>query len=69
MARILREMYEVKEFRVAFRLETLEVLRVPNSCRLTSETRKAVTAGTYDFLPCPPLIFSRTVTKYDRFMA
>jgi len=48
-ALISREMYEIKEFKVASCLETLEVLRVPNLRRLTSETGKAVAAGTYDF--------------------
>ena len=66
---ILHEMYKVKEFRVAFCLETLEESRVANLHKLISETRAAVRAGTYDFLSCPPSVFSRTVTRYDRFMA
>jgi CRISPR/Cas system endoribonuclease Cas6 (RAMP superfamily) len=61
-------MYEVKEFMVGFCLEALEKSRAPNLHHLTLETRAAAAAGTYDFLPCPPSVFSRTVTEYDRFM-
>lgn len=64
---MLRDMYEIREFRVVFCLEALEELRAPNLHHLTLETEAAVAAGIYDFLPCPPIVFSRTVTRYDRF--
>ena len=64
--KVLREMYEIKEFRVAFCLETLEELRVLNLHQLTWETKAAVARGVYDFLLPPPLVFSRTVTRYGR---
>ena len=66
LACALREVHEIKGFRVAFCLEALEELRVPCLHRLTLGTRTAIAAGTYDFLPCPPLVFSRTVARYDR---
>lgn len=62
-------MYKIRGFKVAFCLETIEELRVENLHTLASETRAAVAVGTYDFLPCPPSVFSRTETRYDRFMA
>jgi hypothetical protein len=64
LAQVLREMYEIKEFEVAFCLETLEDLMVPNLHYL----RTAAAWGTLGFLPRPPLVFSRTVTWYDRFL-
>ena len=64
---ILHEMYKIKEFRVAFCLETPEESRIANLHKLTSETRTAVRAGTYDFLPCPPSVFSRTTPRRDHF--
>lgn len=64
---VLREMYKVKGFRVGFCLKTLDELRVPSLHQLTLDTRAAVVRGTYDFLPFPPSVFSRTVTRYDRF--
>ena len=67
LACALREMHEIKEFRVLFCLETLEELRVSSLHRLTLQARAATVAGAYNFLPRPPLVFSRTVTKYDRF--
>ena len=69
LARILREMYDVREFKLAFCLEGLEGWRVLYTDRLASNTRAAVAAGTYDFLPCPPSVFSRTVMRYDRSSA
>jgi hypothetical protein len=69
LAQVLCEMYEIKEFKVAFCLETLEELRVQNLHHLTLEVKAAVAGGTFDFLPCSPLVFSRTVTCYDRFMS
>jgi len=66
LGEVLREMYEIKEFRVDFCLETLEELRAQNVHQLTLEARVSAAGGAYDFLPCPPLVFSRTVTRYDR---
>ena len=62
---ILRELYRTKEFRVAFCLETLEELRAESLRKLTLDTGAAVRAGLYDFLPCPPLVFSRTMADND----
>ena len=61
-------MHEIKEFRVAFCLETLEKSRARDLQLLTLETRAAAAAGVYNFLPHPPLVFSRTVTEYDRLL-
>jgi hypothetical protein len=58
---VLREMYKIKRFRVAFRLETLGELGTPSLHQLTLDTRAAVARGAYDFLPSPPLVFSRMV--------
>ena len=69
VASILREMYEIKEFKVAFCLEAPEELRTSKSHCLALEIRDAVVAGAYDFLPCPPVVFSRTVTRYDCSMS
>lgn len=63
---VLREMYRIRRFRAVFCLETLEELRAPNLRQLTLDTRAAAAGGAYDFLPSPPLIFSRTVTRYGR---
>lgn len=68
LARILREMYEIREFRVVFRLETLEESRVKNLHAVTLATGAAVAAGLYDFLPDPPSVISCTETGYDRFV-
>jgi len=64
----LRELYKIRDFRAVFCLETLEELRLPNLQRLTSEARVAAAEGAFDFLPCPPLIFSREVTRYHHSM-
>lgn len=57
MACAVRELHDIKEFKATFCLETIEEkLHV-----LTLNTEKAVAAGLYDFLPRPPLVFSRTV--------
>ena len=62
---VLREMYEIKKFRVAFCLELAE-RRMPYAHRLTLEVEEGVAAGIYDFLPCPPSVFFRTMTRYSR---
>ena len=63
---ILRELYRIREFTVAFCLEAYETLRVESQRKLTLETERAVAAGAYDFLPRPPLVFSRTFRDYTR---
>ena len=68
LARALREMYEIREFRVVFRLETLEESRVKSLHALTLATGAAVAAGLYNFLLDPPSVFSCTETEYDRFV-
>lgn len=65
LAAVLRELYGVKEFRVAFCLEIVEELRVKDQRTLTLEMRNAVRTGLYDFLPSPPLVFSRHIAEYD----
>jgi len=66
LGEVLRGLHGIKDFGVAFCLETLEELRVLHLHRLTLETREAAAGGAFDFLPHPPLVFSRTVTRYDR---
>lgn len=61
---MLRDMYDVKTFRVTFCLETLEGFTSPNLHQLTLETKRAAELGAYNFLPCPPFVFARTETKY-----
>ena len=63
---ILRELYGIREFTVAFCLEAYETFRVESQRKLTLETERAVAAGAYDFLPRPPLVFSRTFRGYVR---
>lgn len=66
LPRIMRELYEVKECRAAFCLESLEENRGAMLHTMTLETEAAVAAGLYDFLPCPPSVFSRTIARHDR---
>jgi len=68
LVRALREIHGFEEFRVAFCLETSDGWMVSNLHRLTLATRAATTRGFFDFLPCPPSVFSRTVTRHDCFM-
>jgi hypothetical protein len=57
LAERLHEIYKIREFRVAFCLETAERLGV-SSLRIMKSTMQAeVAKGSYDFLPCPPLVF------------
>jgi len=65
LGEVLRGLYGIKDFGVAFCLETLEELRVLHLHRLTLEIREAAAGGAFGFLPHPPLVFSRTVTRYD----
>lgn len=63
---VLREMYKIKRFRVAFCLETQEELRAQGLHRLTMDTGAAAAGGAYEFLPSPPSVFSRRGTRYGR---
>lgn len=66
LACVVHELYKIKEFNVAFCLEALETsVRMENQRKLTLETNEAMAAGLYDFLPCPPSVFSRPVLNYD----
>lgn len=65
LADVLAEMYNVKQFRVRFCLQAPERSRADFLPRLASYTRAEIAEGTYDFLPCPPLIFSRPVSNFD----
>lgn len=62
----LREMYGIREFRVTLCLETIERTGASNLRALMSQTQAEVDKGSFNFLPSPPLVFSRTLTKYDR---
>ena len=63
---LLREIHGVKGFRLAYCLEAPEELRVLHFPQLASKIEVEAVRGTFDFLPCSPLVFSRTVTGYDR---
>ena len=62
---LLREMYDIKGFRLAFCLEASEESRVQHFPQLVSKVEAEAARGTFDFLSCPPAVFSRTVTSYD----
>lgn len=64
LALIVREFCKIKNFRVAFCLETLGDSRGENLRMLTLETERAAAAGLYDFLTYPPFVFSCTMAKY-----
>jgi hypothetical protein len=64
LASVIREFCGTRELRVAFCLETSKESEVEGLRKLTLETERTAAAGLYDFLPCPPLVFSRAVTKY-----
>ena len=51
---------------VVFCLEALEISRAESQRKLAMETRGAVAAGLYDFLPRPPFVFSRRAANYVR---
>ena len=64
LAGLVRELYVIKEFSVAFCMETLlETSRAENQRKLTLETERAVAAGLYGFLPRPPLVFFRRLVS------
>ena len=64
----LREIYEIREFRLAFCLETMEQTRVVDLRALRLVTQSKVEKGFYDFLTQPPVIFSRTFPSYDLYV-
>ena len=51
---------------MVFCLEAVETSRAEGHRDLALVTKEAVTAGLYDFLPSPPLVFSRTIRNYSR---
>ena len=59
----MRELYNIKEYRAVFCLEAREALGEEKLHILGLNTEKAVAAGLYDFLPCPPLVISRTFVR------
>ncbi|KAF9783246.1 hypothetical protein BJ322DRAFT_1069790 [Thelephora terrestris] len=61
---VLRELYEVREFSVAFCLEALQMSRAEDLRKVKLEAEVAVEAGLYDFLPRPPLVFFQKVANY-----
>ena len=64
LAGALREVYEVEEFHLGFYLGTMEEIRDANFQAQGIQTKAEVTKGYYDFLPCPPVVFSRTLATY-----
>ena len=65
LAEVLHEIYRIREFRLVFCLETMERSRVVDLQAFEIATRAEMAKGSYDFLPCPPVIFFRALTKYD----
>ena len=59
----LRELYRTKEFTVTFCLEISNWTGLEED-RLILGMKKTFGTGLYDFLPCPPLVFSRAVVSY-----
>jgi hypothetical protein len=64
MVRVLRDLYEVREFSVAFCLEASQMSRAEDLRKVKLEAEVAVEAGLYDFLPRPPLVFFQKVANY-----
>ena len=63
----IRELYGIREFSVAFCLEVLGTSPGAEGQRkLALNTNEAVAAGLYDFLPRPPLVFSRMAPNHVR---
>ena len=65
LARWLSKVYKVKEFRLAFCLEAAERTRAVYLRSLRLATQLEVDTGFYNFLPHPPVVFSRTLAKYN----
>ena len=68
LAEVLREIHEIRKFHLAFCLETMERIRAMNLRALSLATQREVEKGTYDFLACPPAVFSRTPANCDHLM-
>ena len=68
LAEALHEIYQIREFRLVFCLETIEGAITADLQLLRLAIQRGVEKGTYDFLSCPPVAFSRTLAEYDRFM-
>ena len=64
VASVMREFRVTKHWRIVFCLEMSERFRADKLRRLALGTERAVAVGVYDFLPSPPLVFSRTVVNY-----
>lgn len=64
---MLRELYRIREFGVVLCAKAPEAKR--ELCQVILEQDKTAEEGTFDFLPRPPLVFSRTETLYDRSMS
>ncbi|KAF9783228.1 hypothetical protein BJ322DRAFT_142498 [Thelephora terrestris] len=63
----IRELYGIREFSVAFCLEVLGTSPgAEGQHKLALNTNEAVAAGLYDFLPRPPLVFSRMAPNHVR---
>ena len=67
VAEALSKMYRVRRFRLEFRLETMERLRVANLQALETMVRTEVANCSYDFLPCPPVVSFRALTTHACF--
>ena len=65
LAEVLREMYKIKEFKAAFRVQTSEELMALALQRLTLKARQAVEEDRYNFLPCSPVVRSRAAASFD----
>lgn len=61
----LREMHVIRQFRLAFCLETTMRFMSEYLQTLTHRTQTDVAGGFYDFLLSPPVVFSRTLAKYE----
>ena len=68
MIDVLREMYEIKNFRLVFYLEASQESRVSNLQVLRETTQEAVGKGSYNFLPYPPLVIFRAVSQDDLYI-
>lgn len=69
IARELRGMYEIRQFRLGYCLETTGHLMSDHLRALTQSTQAEVADGYYDFLPSPPVVFSRALSQHNRFVS
>ena len=68
LAGALHEIYKIREFCLAFCLETMEQSGVTDLRTLRLATQRVVGKGSYDFLTHPPVVFSRAHERYDHFV-